>query len=435
MSSKRITSAPNWASVIPPSGAAMNAEPSTMRRPARMPVIMRFPLSLLLETDQVVLSLVQPPAVLGRPHLEVGVAAQLLRRMQRPERIEQRLAADGDQVGVTRLQDRLGLLPVEDQADGHGVDVRLALHRRRERHLETQRALDRERRRQAGEAARGTVDHVDAQLLQCLGEDDRVLDLPAAGAVDRRDADEHRLADRPGGAHGACRLERKAHAAGAVATILIVALVADRREELRQQITVRAMDLDDVVACRIGALGSLAEFPHKRRDIVDSELTRDLPAFGRRQFGGADHLPFLPAGAGRSELAGLVEGARRAALAAGMGDLGAGERALLLEEAHQALVTLDLAVVPHAEIALGDPAARLDGAVLGEDDAELAERKLAEMDQVVVVHLPVDGAVLHHGGDDGAIGRGDAAQAERREEKRFLQRSVPRTGWLIGGGT
>ena len=88
------------------------------------------------------------------------------------------------------------------------------------------------------------------------------------------------------------------------------------------------------------------------------------------------------------------------ALAAGMGDLRAGERALLLQEAHQPLVALDLAVVPHAEIALGDAAARLDGAVLGEDDAELAERELAEMDQMVVVHLPVGGAVLHHGRDD-----------------------------------
>ena len=79
-----------------------------------------------------------------------------------------------------------------------------------------------------------------------------------------------------------------------------------------------------------------------------------------------------------------------------MGDLGGGQRALLLEEARQPLVALDLAVVPHAEIALGDAAARLDGAVLGEDDAELAQRELAEMHDVVVVHQPVGGAVLHH---------------------------------------
>src|ERR687892_671442 len=114
-----------------------------------------------------------------------------------------------------------------------------------------------------------------------------------------------------------------------------------------------------------------------------------------------------------------------------MGDLRGGKRALLLQEPHQPLVALDLAVVPHAEITLGDAATRLDGAVLGEDDAELAQRELAEMDQMVVVHLPVGSAVLHHWRDDAAVGRGDAAQLQRREEKRFLQRSVPRTRWLV----
>src|SRR4029079_4123093 len=115
------------------------------------------------------------------------------------------------------------------------------------------------------------------------------------------------------------------------------------------------------------------------------------------QLGRAHRLPLLPARAFRPELAGLVERARRAALAARMGDLRGGERALLLEEAHQPLVALDLAVVPHPEVALRDPATRLDGAVLGEDDAELAQGELAEMDQMVVVHLPVVRAVLHHG--------------------------------------
>src|SRR5690606_16876168 len=35
--SKRITSAPSWASVIPPSGAATNADPSTTRSPSNGP--------------------------------------------------------------------------------------------------------------------------------------------------------------------------------------------------------------------------------------------------------------------------------------------------------------------------------------------------------------------------------------------------------------
>ena len=42
-SSKRITSAPSWASVMPPSGAATNAEPSTTVRPSRIPVMASGP--------------------------------------------------------------------------------------------------------------------------------------------------------------------------------------------------------------------------------------------------------------------------------------------------------------------------------------------------------------------------------------------------------
>src|SRR5258708_24621757 len=146
----------------------------------------------------------------------------------------------------------------------------------------------------------------------------------------------------------------------------------------------------------------------------------------RGEFGRSDHLPALPAGAFRPELARLVEGARCRALAAGMGDLGAGKRSLLLEELHQPLVALDLAVVPHAEVALRDAAARLDGAILGEDDAELAQRKLAEMDEVIVVHPTVGRTVLHHGRDDRAVGRSDAAHLERREQKRSWQEQAPR---------
>ena len=37
MSSKRMTSAPSWASVMPPSGAATKADPSTTRRPSSAP--------------------------------------------------------------------------------------------------------------------------------------------------------------------------------------------------------------------------------------------------------------------------------------------------------------------------------------------------------------------------------------------------------------
>src|SRR4051812_19766467 len=104
MSSKRITSAPSWASVMPPIGAAMNADPSMMRRPARMPV-MFFPVaSVALLASQRVFPLLQPPAIFRRPEFEVGIATQRLRGMQRPERLVEGLPPDRDQVGIARLQ-------------------------------------------------------------------------------------------------------------------------------------------------------------------------------------------------------------------------------------------------------------------------------------------------------------------------------------------
>ena len=54
---------------------------------------------------------------------KLGIAAEFLGGVQRPERIVERLPADRDQVGVAVLQDLLGLRPVEDQADRHGRDV------------------------------------------------------------------------------------------------------------------------------------------------------------------------------------------------------------------------------------------------------------------------------------------------------------------------
>ncbi len=206
-----------------------------------------------------------------------------------------------------------------------------ALHRRRERHLEAQRALDRRRRREPGEAARRGVDHVDAQRLQLLRVGHRVVDIPAAAAVDRRDADEHRLVLGPVLAHGFGRGERELHAAGTVAAVLVVALVAERRQELRQQVAVRAVDLDDVVARGIGAARGLAELLHDRVHLGDVERQRRrrvaLPGGQRRR---SIDLPALPACALRPELVRLVELARRRRLAAGMGDLGGGERAFLL---------------------------------------------------------------------------------------------------------
>src|SRR4029079_14639664 len=70
----------------------------------------------------------ETPAVLLRPAREFGIDAERGRRLQRPVRIEERLASDGDEIGAALLQRLLGLLRGEDQAYGHRFDISVAAH-------------------------------------------------------------------------------------------------------------------------------------------------------------------------------------------------------------------------------------------------------------------------------------------------------------------
>ena len=63
------------------------------------------------------------------------------------------------------------------------------------------------------------------------------------------------------------------------------------------------------------------------------------------------------------------------------------------------------------------------------------KRELAEMNQMIVVHLPVRGAVLDHGGYDGPVPGDDAAHLEGREEQWLLQGRGPRNEWIGRAGT
>ena len=60
--------------------------------------------------------------------LELGV--------QRPVRIEQRLATDRDQIGLALFENGLGLVGMHDQPDRHGPDLDFAADGLGERHLE-----------------------------------------------------------------------------------------------------------------------------------------------------------------------------------------------------------------------------------------------------------------------------------------------------------
>ncbi len=147
-------------------------------------------------------------------------------------------------VGLTRGHDVLGLLRLGDDADRPGLDVGLLAHACRQPDLIARTDGDLLGRRVT---ARTDIDEVAAQGLQLARGLDRVLDGEAAfDPVGRRDAHAQRLVARPRLAAGLEHLERKAPALFHRAAILVAAPVAERREELVQQIAVRAVQLDQV---------------------------------------------------------------------------------------------------------------------------------------------------------------------------------------------
>ncbi len=109
-------------------------------------------------------------------------------------------------------------------------------------------------------------------------------------------------------------------------------------------------------------------------------------------------------------------GEGHAGLASGVGELDAGDGALLLEEGGDAGEEGDVVVGVDTEVAGSDAGFGADGGGFGEDGACSADGAAAEVDEVPVVGVAVDGAVLAHGGDDDAVGEGDAALRERGEE-------------------
>src|SRR6266446_5889887 len=94
---------------------------------------------------------------------------------------------------------------------------------------------------------------VAAALLERLCKGDSLVAGPAAYyPVGAGHAHGDRTLGRKGGAHSLKDVKRKAHAVLKAATILVVASVGERREELVQQIAVSAVELDGIDAQQRG---------------------------------------------------------------------------------------------------------------------------------------------------------------------------------------
>src|ERR1700722_13216810 len=137
--------------------------------------------------------LLKPPAMLWYPVFEATVDTEFVRPMMRDIGVELRLAANRDKIGLPVLKDGFGLLSLENDADGHGGDIRLFANTLGIGNLESEAAWHLSRRGRTGDTARGAVDHIHAAQLQLARKSDRIIHVPTLlGAVDGRDAQEQR---------------------------------------------------------------------------------------------------------------------------------------------------------------------------------------------------------------------------------------------------
>ncbi|GAB3955888.1 hypothetical protein GCM10027614_66530 [Micromonospora vulcania] len=181
------------------------------------------------------------------------------------------------------------MLRLDDQADRAGRYAGLAPDPGGQWHLVA--GAERDALLQA-HAAGGGVDQVHADSGQLTGEHHAVVQRPTAlDPVGRGDPGEHRhvLADR--GAYRAGHLQRQSHPAGPVAAVRVGAVVAQRREELVQQVAVRGVDLHGGEPGSQRPFGRGGEAVHDAGDGGRVEGVRDPEAGGERLDARRDRRP------------------------------------------------------------------------------------------------------------------------------------------------
>ena len=190
---------------------------------------------------------------------------------------------------------------------------------------------------------------------------------------------------RPVRAHALDHLDREAHAVQFAAAILVVAQIGERREELMDQVAVRAMDIEHVEA-------GLMRAPRRLPPALDHfgisarQHARRRIGLGRVDRARRDKLPLVPV----VDLGRWLQ--RRAAfprpeaprLAPRVAELDARHRVVQADEIDAALQPGNERVVPQAEIADRAAAAPLDLGRLHEDEAGAARRVAADIHQVPV---------------------------------------------------
>ena len=209
-------------------------------------------------------------------------------RLCREIRVRVQGTTEGHEVGGARLDHVLGDAGVADaagDADGH-VDMLANLACKRREH--TLRHFHRLRDPPVGLVHPGRdIDQVDARRDEVWSDRAHVcqrqavvLVLVAADSVEDRQCAAHHFAD------GRDHLEWEAHPSGQVAAVLVVALVAPRRQELAQQVAVCAVNADEVATGLRRAAGRIGKALDDLSDLRAIECARGEPAGPRVGYDG-----------------------------------------------------------------------------------------------------------------------------------------------------
>ena len=359
-----------------------------------------------------------------------GLRTERRRRMPGPARVPQQRAGQRHGVGLAVGQHRLGLRGFRDQAHRDHLHRNLALDRLGEMQLVAGADRDLLRRMQA---AAGHVDEMAAARVQGARQHEALRQVPAAlHPVAGGDAD----ADRHAGGHrGLDRVEHRQHQPHAVlqrTAVIVVALVAERRQELVQQVAMRRMHLDQVQAQARRAAGGLGEGGD---DAIDAGLVERA----RQRAGGVvgnrrrrDHLPAARIAVRDRATAGFPRLERRR-LAPRVRQLHADRHRR--PAAHRGQRPRERGfggVVVQAEVGPADPAGGLNRGGLGDQQAGAGLRQRAPVLDMPVVGLTVDRRVLAHRRDHDAVRQLQRAQRQRGEQ--VAHADPPGKAGIIGAG-
>ena len=241
----------------------------------------------------------------------------------------------------------------------------------------------------------------------------RALFRSPSRIVFHRQPHEQRLVVGPVRAHRFGHLGDEAHPVQFGAAIFVRALVGFLRQEFMHEIAVGAVQFEHVEAGLIGAPRRLAPGLHQVFHLMALQRARHRPFLAVRDRARRHRRPGVPVvDLGRSlQRPVALPRAPGARLAAGMAELDAGDRVLLLDELHEAAERLDELVVPNAEVAHGAAAAALDLGRLDHDEAGAAGREFSGIHQMPVGRKSLVRGILMHRRHHDAVLQLDAANS------------------------